>query len=484
MSAKNLWCHIQDRKLLQGFGSNLEVSSLEFIQNDNLTLNIYRIQDSSDGNQIHEIVDFPVGATLRVAAGQIDAAPTSGTFTLTFGANETSALAYGISAADLSTALNDLASITSAGGVTVAGDEGGPFRITFNNAGARSLITSDATALYPTSEVEVVRGQTGAASIVDVQLVSIRQAPVAIQTSWSDTPNAAVTVTTLQTGGTGINEVQRIKLSPAPIAGSFTLTYGSDATAAIAYSATAEDIATALAATDAFDAADISVTRTGSYQWDIEFKGDLAETDASTISGNATSLIVPKGKTARFNLGTSAAEELLNATAEKSVSLYFEIELVESGNSTTECHMDCTLINDLISGGANATPTDGALSASELNSAIRFMPSAYYEGTLQTEELFGYFYFPNDTKVYAVQSSAREAATGQSVTLVITDESGATLATISTALDDGDEYKRTALGSALEFSAGSQARLKFTQRGSTAYGAGVNVILECGPNLS
>jgi hypothetical protein len=56
--------------------------------------------------------------------------PTGGTFTLTFGANTTSGLAFNASAGTIQTALQGLASI-GAGNATVSGSAGGPWTVTF-----------------------------------------------------------------------------------------------------------------------------------------------------------------------------------------------------------------------------------------------------------------------------------------------------------------------------------------------------------------
>lgn len=71
---------------------------------------------------------IPAGARNEVQELVIDA--TGGTFTLTWGAQTTSALAYDITAAALQTAFTGLSSV-GAGKATVTGAAGGPYTITF-----------------------------------------------------------------------------------------------------------------------------------------------------------------------------------------------------------------------------------------------------------------------------------------------------------------------------------------------------------------
>lgn len=75
--------------------------------------------------------------------------PDGGTFTLTYGANTTSGIAYNASASTVQTAMEGLASIGS-GNVSVDGNNGGPWIVTFQGslaATAASLITGSGASL-------------------------------------------------------------------------------------------------------------------------------------------------------------------------------------------------------------------------------------------------------------------------------------------------------------------------------------------------
>lgn len=87
--------------------------------------------------------------------------PTGGTFTLTFGGNTTSSIAYNASAATVESALNALASIGS-GGVSVLGGNGGPYRVKWTTNATKALITSTSSltlSVSPTfTRTDVVSG--------------------------------------------------------------------------------------------------------------------------------------------------------------------------------------------------------------------------------------------------------------------------------------------------------------------------------------
>lgn len=97
----------------------------------------------------------------------------AGTFTVTYGANTTGALAYNITAADLSTALNVLASIISAGGVTVTGSIQDDWVVTFVTTGARTAFSGVTTGMPPNTVVAVRETTTGSATAASVQRLKL-----------------------------------------------------------------------------------------------------------------------------------------------------------------------------------------------------------------------------------------------------------------------------------------------------------------------
>jgi len=94
----------------------------------------------------------------EVATATITGTPTGGTFTLTFGGDETAAIAYDAAASAVQSALEALDSI-GPGNVSVSGSAGGPYTITFindladENVGA---ITSDPASLTGGTDEDVV----------------------------------------------------------------------------------------------------------------------------------------------------------------------------------------------------------------------------------------------------------------------------------------------------------------------------------------
>lgn len=122
--------------------------------------------------------------SMKVAVGTPGLKPTTGTFTVTFGISTSAAISYGASASTVQTALNAMTTISGAGGVTVSGDDGGPWQVTFNSVGSRALMTGDNANLYPASDVVISTSQNGTASIQEIQTIKLARRAAAYQDTW------------------------------------------------------------------------------------------------------------------------------------------------------------------------------------------------------------------------------------------------------------------------------------------------------------
>lgn len=166
--------------LVKSLTSNAPAPMLEFTLGDTIpTVNIYLI----DGDGGYDAASGTAGYTPRLGIGATGGIPTGGTFTLTFGANTTSALSYAISAADLSTALNALASVVTAGGVTVSGSSP-RWVVTFVALGSMAAFTASGTSLTPSSGVSISTLTEGSGSAYEVQLIRLAKNPAVFQDSW------------------------------------------------------------------------------------------------------------------------------------------------------------------------------------------------------------------------------------------------------------------------------------------------------------
>ena len=107
----------------------------------------------------------------------LNGSPTGGTFTLTFQAETTAAIAYNATAAAVETALEGLASIV-AGDVIVTGSAGGPYTVEFDqNYGGINvpLITADGSSLTGVATVSIETTQQGSDTTDEIQKIDYSQ---------------------------------------------------------------------------------------------------------------------------------------------------------------------------------------------------------------------------------------------------------------------------------------------------------------------
>lgn len=153
---------------------------LTMVLGDKVPINLYLV----NGSGAYDAASGAVGYTVKVGIGPSGANPTGGTYTLTYGANTTSALAYNASASTVSTALNLLASIIAAGGVTVSGTWP-VLTVVFSAVGARTAITAAVDALTPTSSILISEFQVGDGSTRSKQGLRFVRTPAVYQDTWA-----------------------------------------------------------------------------------------------------------------------------------------------------------------------------------------------------------------------------------------------------------------------------------------------------------
>jgi hypothetical protein len=336
------------------------------------------LQPTGDLSFPFSYVDFS-GSTTKFAIGTVDATPTAGSYTLTFGADTTTAIAYNASASAVASALNALASITTAGGVTVTSLATGQYQVSFVSVGSRAAITGTATGLAPQSNVVVSTLIDGSATVAEIQKIKLLQVPAVYQNSWSNVSAPTVSVTTLISGTTGVNEVQKVQLSGSPIGGTFALSFSGDSTEPLSYLANAGAVQSALEDVSGIGSGNVSVSGQTGGPYFVSFIGALAGTNVAQLTADASGLIGPTALTADVALNTTGIDALIGTSANVSATL--EIEVTPSGGSpTTYIQRSVTLVNDLIDDSATVpTPTSSYYTTAEVLALIKGSASATTE---------------------------------------------------------------------------------------------------------
>jgi hypothetical protein len=359
--------------LVANFTATVSPGSFALEQGDNVPVQLHFLQANTASQQPNALpysyIDPATVTPVTMAIGQVGLVPTSGTFTVTFGANTTAAQPFNVSAATLQTALNALASIISAGGVTVQGNNGGPWTVIFNNTGAQSnLLAIGAGELVPPSLGLTQRAVIGATGVQEQQVMTLVQIPAAVQNTWTPT-YPMIGVSRLQAGGAGLNEIQRVTIPTGTYSGTFSLAFGGKSTASLAYNISASALQTALAALSTIGANNVNVVQSGVWTYDITFVGALAGLSQSLIVASGAGLSSPMYLSAQVNLNTQGIFNLL--TGLTSILTTLQVQQGSSGNINTVLQMPITLNAALILGTPSVpNPSDPWQTLSQVNALI------------------------------------------------------------------------------------------------------------------
>lgn len=353
------WVNAELGVFYDTWGSNTPGKTPTFIQGDSVDIEIHLVRWTRGTTRYMEEVDFPAGSTLRLAIGRVDANPTSGTFSFTYGSDTASGLSYAIEAADFQDELNALPSIALAGGVTVSKPTASTFKIAFNNNGVNQLIGADATLMSPPSYSKVIQLQAGSSTLPGIYILKIKQAPVVFQSAWNDVLSPTLTVTTLTA-----NRGKRVVIEPTPRGGSWTLTgtklidlntAPEDADLAL-WNTTFTKRLSAFAVPTDFGDFQFDVTQIDTSSWDIAVRENYEVPVGYAMPFTATGdgLLGFRGKQATVSFNTAEIEYLLNGAASANAVLELELEDV-AGNKWTLLQTQVTIRNDMID-SASFTP--------------------------------------------------------------------------------------------------------------------------------
>jgi hypothetical protein len=225
--ARDLFIDLTNRRLVASETNSAPVGLANFTKGDNGAFNLYFLEATGVINRPFEVVDKS-SASVKLGIGSRLGVPETGTYTLTFGGNTTSALDAAVTSGQIQTALNALSAISSAGGVTVTGELTDHFTVRFNSAGSRASITADVSQLIPDTVAVIDERIAGSGSAKEVQEIQLRLTPAVYQDSWTNLgTTVTATISTTVTGSGIDNEVQRLTFSREPFSGNYRLTFPS-----------------------------------------------------------------------------------------------------------------------------------------------------------------------------------------------------------------------------------------------------------------
>ena len=214
---KVLYVSPSDGKLYSELDTTTAVSSIELTQGDSVVMELHMCK-LYEGGLVE--VPFPANSQLKLAVGNLDASADSGTYVITYGGVSTT-VAFDVTSTELQIALNSMASITAAGGVTVATVSGVVDQITFNQEGVNGTFGLDVSGLAPTMYGRVIPVRAGDSTHRGIYAFKIARAPVIYQTQWVDRSTVDIVTAVVSTIKTGH---KRITVDPVPSGGLLTIT--------------------------------------------------------------------------------------------------------------------------------------------------------------------------------------------------------------------------------------------------------------------
>lgn len=346
-----LWADSSRNAFASGWQSNLDSSDINLRQGDSIGVELHWVRRTANLASVMEEVVWPATANITLAVGKLDQEPTSGTFTLTYYGNTTTALTYNATATQVQTALNTLGSIATDGGVTVT-KTSTSYRILWNTAMTPSgTLVVGSNDLTPTSSIGVAIARAGSGSVRHLVQLHIKQAPVAVCTSWATQDAPTITITQIHAPAySGDFRIWRMTISPYPKAGTFRLSKTVNSvvtnTGTIVADPTPDSIATAL--TDTAAGILVSCTQVGIAEFELT---QSQVTGASTVnitalSASSAGLIAYEAKYGVLSLNTLDLELMLNGAS--TATAYIEIEVEVDGTRETIVQKTVTVTNDLI----------------------------------------------------------------------------------------------------------------------------------------
>jgi cytochrome c556 len=343
LPALTLWADSNKSELIAGWQVNSNLGTLKLRQGDTIGIELHWVEQGY-GRLMREVV-WPSAANITLAIGRIDSQPTSGVFQLGYGTEYTAEVAYNATAVALQAALNALPGITAEGGVTVA-KTATTYRITWNTPGVPAHnITLYQNDLTPTSSIGIGTARTGTLTVAQITQLHIKQAPVAVCTSWVTQDPPTITVTeTHAPAYSGDYRVWRVLVSPNPKSGTFRLskvingsTYWTAPIPVDGITANTIAVATGL-----------TVTAVDDFEFEIsqaQLQPDPT-VNVSLMGADGAGLIGYSSKYGQLSMNSLDVELLLGGAASGAAVLEIEVEL--DGKRQTLVQNAVTIFNDLI----------------------------------------------------------------------------------------------------------------------------------------
>lgn len=316
-------------------------------RNDTYTLRLRLLEKQPNGSL--DDIDLS-SSSLKAAIGNIEEAPSGGSFKLNINGITSSAIPFNATAVCVYNAISNNVSTVALYG----SDTFGSYLLTATQPNTAMSFGSDSFTLFPTSSVLVGTRRNPAASIEAQQVVKLVRNPIVYADTFTTASTASeLVLTKLSDGGTGINETYELTVGPRVRGGLFSLNWGGTSTTGIAPFTSAVSVQGAISSGINTITSNISVQENGKQGYIIQFTGRFAQTNITTaLQLDASGVNFIPFKQTTLTINTAEVEDAFADAGTDTITPTLEIELTQGGTPKTVFQGDVTIRKDLITAGS------------------------------------------------------------------------------------------------------------------------------------
>jgi hypothetical protein len=317
-------------------------------RNDTYTLRLRLLEKQPNGS----LNDIDLSSSsLKAAIGNIEEAPSSGSFKLNINGITSSAIPFNATAISVYTAIsNNVSTVTLYGSGAY-----GSYLLTATQPNTAMSFGSDSFTLFPTSSILVGTRRNPATSIEAQQVVKLVRNPIVYSDTFTTASTAGeIVLTKLQDGSATQNETYELTVGPRVLGGSYALAFGANSTTAIQLFTTAVSVQAAISSGINTITSNCSVADNGKLGYIISFTGRFALTNITTaLTLDSTGVNFIPFQQTTLTINTAEVEDAFADSGESTITPTLEIELTQGGTPKTIFQGNVTLRKDLITAGSS-----------------------------------------------------------------------------------------------------------------------------------
>ena len=332
--------------LLEG-GSVIGGALPTLTRNDTYTLRLRLLEKQPNGS-LNDI-DL-TSSSLKAAIGNIEEAPSSGSFKLNINGITSSAIPFNATAISVYNAISGNVSTVALYG----SDTYGSYLLTATQPNTAMSFGSDAFTLFPTSSVLVGTRRNPVTSVEAQQVVRLVRNPIVYADTFTTAPTTGeIVLTKLQDGSASQNETYELSVGPRVLGGSYALAFGANSTTAIQLFTTAVSVQAAISSGINTITSNCSVADNGKLGYIISFTGRFGLTNITTaLTLDSTGVNFIPFQQTTLTINTAEVEDAFADSGEATITPTLEIEFTQSGTPKTVYQGDVTIRKDLITTGS------------------------------------------------------------------------------------------------------------------------------------